>query len=116
MPRTRGLSCISRLRSMSTITMLANVIVFVFLFAMWEENHIENEILKTPNHAHFNNEMMAKTGQNYPVCKNINALDLALIIEEKNRISEEKKYNEMLLNGLMNCGNIRVGLGIFSKR
>ena len=83
---------------------------------MWKENRIENEILQTPNHSHYNNQIMAKAGQNYPVCSNINALEQALIFEEKNRVSEEKKYDQMLLKGQMNCGNIRVGLGIFSKR
>ena len=115
MPRIRG-SCLHRLRSMSTITILAYLIVFVFITAMWNENCIENEILQTPSHSHYNNEIMAKAGQNYPVCSNIDALEQALMIEEKNRVREEKRYDQMLLGGQMNCGNIRVGLGVFRKR
>lgn len=59
---------------------------------------------------------MVKKEQNYPVCNNINALEEELKMEEKNRVDEEKRYDTLLLNGQLNCGHIRVGMGIFSKR
>ena len=101
---------------LSKFSVLACLISVVLLLAMWEGILTADEIIETPHRAHYYNEIMARRGQNYPICMNIDALEKELIIEEKNRVSEEQRYEDLLLHGQMNCGNIRVGLGIFSKR
>ena len=59
---------------------------------------------------------MTKSGQNYPVCMNLESLENQLKVDESNRKVEEDRYETLLQNGGLNCGNVRVGLGLFSKR
>lgn len=109
-------SCTKRLASMSGFAMLGCLILIVLLMALIEGFLVGNEIIETPNRAHYYNEKMARKGQNYPICMNLDALEKDLKAEEMNIVNEEKRYEELLSNGQMNCGNIRVGLGLFSKR
>jgi hypothetical protein len=63
----------------------------------------------------FNHER-ARSGINYPICGKLDDLEQDLQKEEGSRSAAEKKYEEMLRAGQMNCGHIRVGLGIFVRR
>ena len=83
---------------------------------MYQESFLGNESMQTPNRPLYYNEIMARTNVNYPVCKKLDILDRELRVEEENRAAEERRYDELLLKGQLNCGNIRVGMGIFSKR
>jgi len=101
---------------MSKFTLLAFVIFVFLLIAIIEEYSISTGSPQVMKRNLYFNELLTKKEQNYPVCGNINALEEELKIEEKNRVNEEKRYDKLLLKGNLNCGNIRVGMGIFSKR
>lgn len=65
---------------------------------------------------HLFNEERARSGNNYPICSKLEDLEQELRLEEGGRLLAEKKYEDMLRAGQMNCGHIRVGLGIFMRR
>lgn len=64
----------------------------------------------------YHNEIMAKSGQNYPVCMNIESLEEQLYADLSNKRSEEDRYESLLRSGGLNCGNVREGLGLFTRR
>lgn len=101
---------------MSKFTLLV-MMIFAFLFiAIFQEYSITTGSSQIMKRNFYFNEFMIKKGQNYPVCNNINALEEELRMEEKDRLNEEKRYDALFLKGQLNCGYIRVGMGIFSKR
>ena len=54
--------------------------------------------------------------ENYPVCSNLHSLQQSMLAEESVRSEAEAIYKDMLLEGKLNCGIVRVGSGIFEKR
>jgi hypothetical protein len=111
--------------------LLVGVIVLMFCVEMWQEyssftrddanpNSISTNtgsgVHGTVRRQHMFNHERARSGINYPICGKLDELEQDLQKEEGNRPSAEKKYEEMLRAGLMNCGHIRVGLGIFVRR
>ena len=64
----------------------------------------------------YHNEIMAQSGLNYPVCMRIQSLENQLKVDQSNQRQEEDRYEALLHSGGLNCGNVRVGLGLFSKR
>lgn len=113
--RTRN-SIVSIMRSSKTFSVLAFIIICVGLAIIWDGSSFENEIVQAAQRQPYFDEVMARNGQNYPVCSRISALELELASDEINQASEEKKYKSLLLDGGLNCGNVRVGLGLFGKR
>ena len=103
-------------RSTSALYILA-IIVICFIFAtIWESNNLSDGRGRTVIREAYHNEIMAKSGQNYPVCMNIRSLEEQLKADLSNKRSEEDRYESLLRSGGLNCGNVREGLGLFTKR
>jgi hypothetical protein len=113
--RTRN-SLVSTMRSTRSFTILAFLIICIVLAVIWDGSSLQNDIVHAVQQQPYFDEMMARTGQNYPICSRISELESEIVSDESNLASEEKKYKNLLLEGGLNCGNVRVGIGLFSKR
>jgi hypothetical protein len=113
--RTRN-SLVSTMRSTRSFTILAFLIICIVLAVIWDGSSLQNDIVQAVQQQPYFDEMMARTGQNYPICSRISELESEIVSDESNLASEEKKYKNLLLEGGLNCGNVRVGIGLFSKR
>ena len=93
------------------------VIFLIFCIEMWQEySFSQGAIITGIQRTTYFNEERARSGINYPICHQLDVLERDLEKEEHNRWTAEKGYEDMLRAGQMNCGNIRVGLGIFTRR
>lgn len=74
--------------------------------------------IESANHQFRKRHDYAKVQEdaNYPVCKIINSLDTLLKEEELHKSKYNEIYKNMMLEGELNCGIIRVGGGIFDRR
>lgn len=113
--KTRN-SLLSTIRSNRSFSVLAFIIMCIVLAIIWDGASLENDITQAVQRQSYFDEIMARTGQNYPICSRISSLESDVISDEFNLASEEKKYKNLLLDGGLNCGNVRVGLGLFSRR
>ena len=103
-------------RSTSALYILA-IILICFIFAtIWEITYLSDDRGRTVIREPYHNEFMAKSDQNYPVCMNIQSLEEQLDADRSNQQDEEDRYESLLLSGGLNCGNVREGLGLFTKR
>jgi hypothetical protein len=109
-------SIVFPIRSRRSFTVLAFIIICIVLALIWDDSSLENDIVQVVQRQPYFDEIMARTGQNYPICSRISALGLEIVTDELNLASEEKKYKNLILDGGLNCGNVRVGIGLFSKR
>lgn len=113
--RTRS-SLVPTTRSTRSFSVLAFITICIALVVIWDSASLEHNIVQSIQRQPYFDEIMARTGQNYPICSRISALESEIVSDESNLASEETKYRKLLLDGGLNCGNVRVGLGLFSKR
>lgn len=113
---TARCSYLPGVRSKRTLSIAAIIITCFLLALVWEGNNLTFRWGQTFFRQPYQNELMTKSGQNYPVCMNLESLKNQLKADERNRRREEDRYESLLQNGGLNCGNVRVGLGLFSKR
>lgn len=97
-------------------SVLSIIILCIAVVSIWDASYIEEEIIDVLLREQYYDEVMARTGQNYPVCTAITGLAAQIKLDEFNRVSEEKRYENLLRSGKLSCGNIRVGTGIFGRR
>ena len=97
-------------------SVLSVIISCLVLVSIWDASYIEDETVEVSLREQYYDQVMAGSGQNYPVCGAIAALAAQLKLDEFNRGSEEKRYEKLLLSGELHCGNVRVGMGIFDRR
>lgn len=97
-------------------SVLSIIILCLVLVSVWDASYIEDEAVEVSLREQYYDEVMAGTGQNYPVCGAIAALTAQLKLDESSRASEEKRYENLLHSGKLHCGNVRVGMGIFDRR
>ena len=113
---TARCSYLPGVRSKRTLSIAAIIITCFLLAIVWESDNLTFRWGQTVFRQPYQNEVMTKSGQNYPVCMNLESLENQLKADESNRHMVEDRYETLLQNGGLNCGNIRVGLGLFSKR
>ena len=114
-----ALRCSSLLkRSTSSLSLLViSLVILIFVLAtIWESDNLFDDRGLTVIRETYHDEIMARAGQNYPVCSKIQSLEDQLKADQSSQRVDEERYEGLLHNGGLNCGNVRVGMGLFSKR